>query len=101
MMTTLAPPRDSSSLKNLPAVQSIVDVTMKSDVVPRTNTLSTWLPPNLIERLKFDVGTAITRLEFGVAAIIRFNVSSYSGLIFLRSRQCHQSSTGFHGQCVN
>src|SRR5215467_4862883 len=96
-MTTLAPPRDSSSLKNRPVVQSIVEVTIKSDVVPRTKTLFTWLPPYLIDRIKFDVGTAITRFEFGVAAIIRFKVSAYSVLIFLRSRKFHQSSTGLHG----
>ena len=48
---------------------------MKSDVVPSTKTLSTWLPPYLIDRIKFDVGTAMTRFEFGVAAIILFNVS--------------------------
>src|SRR4029453_12500417 len=55
---------------------------MKSDVVPRTKTLFTWLPPYLIDRIKFDVGTATTRFEFGVAAIIRFKVSAYSVLIF-------------------
>src|SRR5216110_560782 len=82
MTTTLAPPRDSSSLKNRPDVQSIVDVTMKSEVVPRTKTLSTWLPAYLIDRMKLDVGTAMTSFEFGVAAIIRFKVSAYSVLIF-------------------
>src|SRR5215470_924204 len=100
MATTFAPPRDSSSLKNRPFVQSIVDVTIKSDVVPRTKTLFTWLPPYLTDRIKFDVGTATTRFELGVAAIIRFNASACSVLIFFRSRKFHQSSTGFHGHCV-
>src|SRR5437667_11344878 len=41
----------------------MVDVMMKSDVVPTTKTLFTWLPPYLIDRIKFDVGTATTRFN--------------------------------------
>ena len=39
-----------------------------------------------LKKMGFDVGTTMTRFEFGVAAIIRFKVSAYSVLIFFRSR---------------
>ena len=39
-------------------MQSIVDVTVKSDVVPSVKTFSTSFPPYLIERIRLDVGTA-------------------------------------------
>ena len=40
---------------------------MKSEVVPRMKTLFTWLSPYLTVRNKFEVGTATSRFEFGVA----------------------------------
>src|SRR5438477_12677888 len=85
------------SLKKRPSLQSIVDVTVKSAVVPSVKTFSTSFPPYLIERIRLDVGTATTRFEFGAAAIMLLIVSAYSIWIFFRSRQFHQSSTGFHG----
>ena len=48
--------------------------------------LFTWLSPYFTLRRMLEVGTAMIRFEFGVAAIMRLSVSAYSALIFLRAR---------------
>ena len=46
--------------------------------------LLTWLSAYFTLRRMLEVGTAMMRFEFGVAAIMRFSVSAYSVLILRR-----------------